>query len=800
MMIKIQHNCGLLRSRKVSNAFHLAIVITMAATLTVMLLMWRSYRSALRVIEAADLSVHDTSGITINAAPKRIAQGQSLTRDELVSHLQAAGYVGGTSQREPGAYLVERDALHVTPRQSWHKPVTVRFAGNRIASLLRLEPDTLTAISIGEVWLEPEPIGAYITTITPTKQKEDFVRRRVVQWSELEDTALFWAVVAGEDHEFWKQHKGVNLKRVVAATAGNLMGGKRSGASTLTMELVRNAVTLNRQRLLDRKIQEFYLAAAMESLHSKEHIFTMWANHAPFGSYGIVQLLGVGAASEALFGKSVRELDDAEAATLAAMLPMPNTYLEQVKAGKPDKLLAERNRILNKMRQLWSERFLADAIAAAKQTPIKFLPQSVYEAKPIDVLMRPLIDSYLKKELETYKVKQQLKSAEASRLVVETNFDADLMRETYRIISQKLPKLEIKFPPPGNRPGNRMLATIAVIDTQGHIVSLMGGAGGKDSAQYANQAIFNRLQPASIIKALWLASAIEQGIRLPNGESLTPTTMTAFLEEKANRLETHRFRYWLARSNDECADWLFRQIRLDACALYNQLTGASMQTPTPKMAIGLTDGLELTALRAASAYSVFANRGLLTEPTAIGRIYLDGKEQPLDRPVSQRVFSEETAFLVSQTLRAVVGHGVDGAYGTAANALRDAGLPKDAALFGKTGSGPAGTFFISASPKCAISVQVGYQYSGGVDHRAELTAAKTALPLWVEVVKAMRRLRPDLLAGQFEVPGNLVTKQINLADGCLYDGPGSSREYFMKGTEPSCVSPASIARARAKKP
>ncbi|KXK62369.1 glycosyl transferase [Micromonospora rosaria] len=161
------------------------------------------------------------------------------------------------------------------------------------------------------------------------------------------------AVVAAEDLRFY-QHRGVDVRAVIRAFAANQRGGPRQGASTLTMQYVRNVLRSD-PRLSEeerraateisnaRKIQEMRYALALERELTKDEILTRYLNIAYFGSGAY----GVSAASHRYFSKSPRHLTLAEAALLAGLLRSPDN--DDPIDGDADAALARRGYVLDQL-------------------------------------------------------------------------------------------------------------------------------------------------------------------------------------------------------------------------------------------------------------------------------------------------------------------------------------------------------------------------------------------------------------------------------------------------------------------
>lgn len=126
------------------------------------------------------------------------------------------------------------------------------------------------------------------------------------------------AVMTTEDGGFWK-HKGFITSQFQAALKRNLEAGKiRLGASTITMQMVKN-VLLSHERTLSRKLQEMFLTWYVEQSLTKQRIMEIYLNVIEFGP----GIYGVTSAATHYFGKTPADLTPPEAVYLALMLPSP---------------------------------------------------------------------------------------------------------------------------------------------------------------------------------------------------------------------------------------------------------------------------------------------------------------------------------------------------------------------------------------------------------------------------------------------------------------------------------------------
>ncbi|MDM0056119.1 penicillin-binding protein 1A [Variovorax fucosicus] len=125
------------------------------------------------------------------------------------------------------------------------------------------------------------------------------------------------AVLAAEDARFYS-HGGVDYKGVIRAGLANVNKVKSQGASTITMQVARN-VYLSSEKTLTRKIYEILLTFKLEHLLSKDQIFEIYLNQIYLGN----RAYGFAAASEAYFGKPLKDITIAQAAMLAGLPKAP---------------------------------------------------------------------------------------------------------------------------------------------------------------------------------------------------------------------------------------------------------------------------------------------------------------------------------------------------------------------------------------------------------------------------------------------------------------------------------------------
>ncbi len=155
------------------------------------------------------------------------------------------------------------------------------------------------------------------------------------------------AIVAIEDHRFY-EHNGVDISSILRAFIANLKSGDivGSGGSTITQQFARNAYKfLGQRKLFSRKIAEAATAIKIEQKYSKEKILEFYCNiiYVGHGLYGIEY------AANYYFGKSAKDLNLNESATIAGLLKSPGYYSPYVSM---EKAIKNRNIVLTRMAEL----------------------------------------------------------------------------------------------------------------------------------------------------------------------------------------------------------------------------------------------------------------------------------------------------------------------------------------------------------------------------------------------------------------------------------------------------------------
>src|SRR6266851_1246149 len=206
-------------------------------------------------------------------------------------------------------------------------------AAERCPSIMRISPERNPQIQSSKVYAADGRLiseyGIEHRTVLPLDKIPVYVRQ---------------AFIAVEDKRFY-DHNGIDYWRIFGALKANVTSlHYTQGFSTITMQLARNVFPehLGREKKIARKLREARVAVELERNFPKDTILELYLNQISLGP----NVAGVEAASQVFFGKSARDLNVAEAATLAALPKAPGTYNPRT---HPDRAVRRRNAVLSLM-------------------------------------------------------------------------------------------------------------------------------------------------------------------------------------------------------------------------------------------------------------------------------------------------------------------------------------------------------------------------------------------------------------------------------------------------------------------
>ncbi|MGH7830594.1 MAG: penicillin-binding protein 1A, partial [Candidatus Binatia bacterium] len=545
------------------------------------------------------------------------------------------------------------------------------------------------------------------------------------------------AFLAAEDARFFK-HKGVDIFAIVRATVVNLSKGEiREGGSTITQQLVRGFF-LTPERTLKRKIREAILAYRVEKNHTKEEILFLYLNQIYFGhgNYGIE------AASRDYFGKSVGNLNLAEAALLAGLPRAPSRsspYRDFFSA-------MERQRYV--LRRMYKEGFISETdYYESLDTTIRLTP-----SPSLNWQVAPYFVEHVRRIVgDKYGFDPLLQGG----LRIYTSLDMSLQMAAQRAVRAGLDDLRLRIKPQGPAKSGRREVQAALVALDPRTGSVRALVGGYDFAQSQyNRALQAKRQPGSAFKPIIYSAALERGFSQLSVVQDGPLSFR-MAAGKYWRPQNYQNRFFgpvtmrsaLAHSLNSVAVRLVDRIGVERIIQHAKKLG--VESPMEKNLSLALGSSSVSLLEIVRAYGVFANGGRRTQTVFITKVTdRYGKVLEQNEPVSEQVVSPETAYVLTDMLKNVVQSGT----GRAAGKL---GRP----VAGKTGttSDFRDGWFIGYTPDLVAGVWVGFD-----DYRPlgeKETGGRTALPIWLAFMTEATR---ENSSEDFPVPEGIGWLEVDL--------------------------------------
>jgi 1A family penicillin-binding protein len=290
------------------------------------------------------------------------------------------------------------------------------------------------------------------------------------------------ATISIEDQRFYSHH-GFDLVGIFRAIRNNLRGQSVEGGSTITQQLVKNAL-LTPERSLDRKVKEAVLAVLTELMYSKKEILEMYLNYISYGGTAV----GIESAAQRYFGISARELTVAQAALLAGLPQAPSRYSPF--GSNPQ---AAKNRQADVINAMVRDGYLTKAQAEEAKA------EALYFALSTTDIKAPHFVFYVRDLLyEQFGVER----VEKGGLRVTTTLDLKLQNAAQASVSAEIATL--------NRHNVSNGAALVTKPNTGEILAMVGSKNYFDSENdgQVNVTIAQR-QPGSSIKPLVYATAFQ---------------------------------------------------------------------------------------------------------------------------------------------------------------------------------------------------------------------------------------------------------------------------------------------------
>ncbi len=594
------------------------------------------------------------------------------------------------------------------------------------------------------------------------------------------------AFVITEDKRFY-EHSGIDWIRVAGAAIRNIAaGGYQQGFSTITMQLARNVFPerISREKTLLRKLKEAKVARAIEARYSKNKILELYLNQIYLGNGAY----GVETAAQRYFGKSVRDLNLSEAATLAALPKAPERYNPR---RAPERAIQRRNTVIELMRRAGV--ITPQASRLARAYPLRLA------SKEASGELAPYFVEWVRKQLDD----QFGESLYRDGLKIYTTLDIDIQQAAARALERQLRAIEAGKYGPFHHPTYEQVmsrnggeggantspnspylqdAFVAMDPRTGGVLALIGGRDFDDSK--FNRATQALRQPGSTFKPIVYSDAIHEGYPLSHlvddeplsipqvdGTEWSPQNYDLKFEGPMP------MRRALYRSRNLATVHL--GLELGAQNVIAMARRFGLSTPIPAYPSIFLGAAEVYPLELVAAYSTFPTLGIRAVPHGIVRVEnAHGEVLWQATPTRYEVLSPPEAWLIVDVMKDVVRRG------TAAGAVWGSGFHVPAG--GKTGTTNDGTdaWFIGYTPDLVAGLWIGFDRPQKI--KANAQGGVLAAPAWTAFMTDVYQRRPT--PPDWPRPNTIVAREIDTSTGML-SNPYCPKdlvitEYFIEGTEP----------------
>ena len=449
--------------------------------------------------------------------------------------------------------------------------------------------------------------------------------RTPVAWREI-PANLKNATVAIEDQRFFKDD-GVDITGIFRAAVKDLLHGQAlQGASTITMQLVRNLYLGGDERTLKQKITEAKLAIEYNKVHSKRSILNSYLNDVPYGTVGGQTMIGVQAAARLFFDKPVSKLDLVQCALLAGLPQAPSEYNP---FQDPAAARQRRNEVLAKMAEL---HYITPAAAAAAQAAPLETHHGYYYAERKE----RFFFEYVREQLVA---RYGARAVEEGGLKVFTTINLHMQHLARKAIEEVL-----------DEPEDPASAIVTLNPANGEIEA-MAESESYEKSQY-NLAADGHRQPGSTFKAIDLADALSRGVDPDStyyvSKTLEPGWLPTYPTYEVKTFEGTSLNRAinLVQATLTSDNTVFAQLAADLGEETITQTAYKMGVTThlssyPAEALGgLTLGV--TPLEMADVYATLADGGWRNTPIAITKVvFPDGRvDSNWGQPHRVKVLSE----------------------------------------------------------------------------------------------------------------------------------------------------------------
>jgi len=603
-------------------------------------------------------------------------------------------------------------------------------------------------------------------TLTDVNGKDfyEFYNARSETYVALDDVApvVPKALISAEDKNFYN-HRGFSPLGITNAVWQNLKpGGLDSGGSTITQQLVKNAL-LTKDRSLLRKYQELVLSIEIERRYSKEEILEMYLNSVYFGEGAF----GIEDAAQTYFGVSAKELDTAQASVLVGILPAPSAWSPI--SGNRESTERRQDYVLGRMQEDGAITVAEQKKADAQKLTYAEQNGEDYQAPHFALMVR---DALIKQYATGLRDEEQSEEYIArSGFKVKNTLNLDWQNTAEEAVKSQVEALA------GNNVSNG--AAIVIDPKTGEVRALVG------SVDYSNNE-FGKLnittadrQPGSSFKPFVYATGIEQK-ELTAG-TILHDKLTDFGGGYTPQNYDLRFRgdVTLRRSlaNSLNVPAVEAMQIVGIADVTEQVRELGLSTIDPDGDYGLSLALgsgEAKLTEMTNAYATFANQGRKNDLTLYTSITdKENNEIFKSEKKNERVISDETAYIMSNIM--------------SDNAARaetfGASLSIDRPAAVKTGTTEnyRDAWTIGYTPSTTVGVWIG---NNDGELMSSVAGSSGAAPIWRNI---MLGIHAGKSAEQFEMPSSILIRDFCTSNGGVATRAGTNtvKEYFRPGTVPT---------------
>ncbi len=589
----------------------------------------------------------------------------------------------------------------------------------------------------------------------------DAARQTVITREEL-PVSLANAIIASEDARFY-QHHGVDIRGTLRALSELIWEGEIvSGGSTLEQQVVKNLYFPTVPRTFWHKAREMVAALYWSATHAKDETLTTYANVVFFGN----RTVGVKAAAQNYFHKSLTDLSLAESALLVGILPNPSQY-DPYRHAKHSR--ARKQEVLTRLQEqgFISSEQKEEALAA-----------SITLFEPQQTIRAPHFVFHVLEELRT-----RYPLLERGGYVVHTTLDPELQTLSEERLNMRVAQLE------GQAVSNGSL--MAMNPETGEVLAYVG------SRNYFNTVIQGQVdmvtakrQPGSALKPFLFFQAFHQGF---SPSTIIPDLPVRFQTNDGESYypRNYGFRYHgpvslrnaLGSSLNIPAVRVLSQIGISSFAGYLSRFGIQFPESADHYGLSLVLGAGETSLAdVTAAYARLALYAKSVMPISVQRVTDDGgrvleqagpqRHEPL---FPQAPHAEQAAWLVKDVL-------VDPqARFTSFGESNPLDFGKAVAIKTGTTKDFRDNWAFGYTPDLVVGVWVG---NANNDPMQGVSGITGAVPILRDVMSARLRFQKDI---QWPMPQGLVKTRICAPSGKLATPicAKTRDEWFIAGTQPT---------------